>query len=148
VGRVAKPHGLSGEVVVESWSDLPQRLEPGSVLVTDTGPLTVDSARPHQGRHLVRFAGVDDREGAERLRATVLRAAPVADPDQLWIHDLVGATVKDANGTVLGTVAAVEANPASDLLVLDTGGLIPLRFVTETVPQRAITVEIPDGLLE
>ncbi len=148
MGRVAKPHGIHGEVVVDSWSDFPDRLGPGQVLQTDTGPLTVDTSRPHQGRLLVRFAGLEDRAGAERLRGTVLRAAPIADPGRLWVHDLIGATVRDASGAVLGVVAAVEANPASDLLVLDTGGLIPLRFVTDTVPGTTITVEIPDGLLE
>ena len=51
-------------------------------------------------------------------------------PDALWVHELVGATVRDAAGTALGTVASVEANPASDLMVLESGGLIPVRFVT------------------
>ena len=51
-------------------------------------------------------------------------------------------------GTELGTVTGVEANPASDLLVLDGGGLIPLRFVTGSEPGVRVTVDIPDGLLD
>ena len=56
--------------------------------------------------------------------------------------------VEDTAGTRLGTVVSVEANPASDLLVLDGGALIPLRFVVGSVPGRRVTVELPDGLLD
>ncbi len=49
---------------------------------------------------------------------------------------------------MLGTVESVEANPASDLLVLDGGALIPLRFVVEHEPGVRVTVEVPDGLLD
>ncbi len=43
---------------------------------------------------------------------------------------------------------SVEANPASDLLVLDGGGLIPLRFVVGSSPGERVTVDVPDGLLD
>lgn len=148
VGRVVKPHGLSGEVVVERWSDLGERLAPGSILSTEVGDLQVRSSRPHQGRDLVRFEGVVDRAGAEALRGVVLRARPVEVPGALWVHELVGAEVVTVDGRVLGTVAAVEANPASDLLVLDGGGLIPLRFVTSHEAGVRVTVDVPDGLLD
>jgi ribosomal 30S subunit maturation factor RimM len=55
--------------------------------------------------------------------------------------------VVDTDGAVLGTVTAVEANPASDLLVLDGGGLVPLRFLVDEEPGR-LTVEVPPGLLD
>ena len=49
---------------------------------------------------------------------------------------------------MLGTVVSVEANPASDLLVLDGGALIPLRFVVGNEPGVRVTVDVPDGLLD
>ncbi len=145
---MVKPHGLTGEVVVSLWSDLPGRLVDGACFVTDRGPLTVRSVRPHQGRYLVRFEGLVDRAAAESVRGTVLRAAPVDEPGTLWVHELVGAEVVSVDGGHLGTVVAVEANPASDLLVLDGGGLVPLRFVEEHVPGSRVIVRIPDGLLD
>lgn len=149
VGRVVKPHGLAGEVVVELWSDPARRLVPGSVLVADDGrPLEVAAARPHQGRHLVRFTRVADRDGAEALRGRVLTAEPIDDPDVLWVHQLVGARVVTTEGRALGRVTAVEANPASDLLVLDGGGLVPLRFVTAMVAGEEVTVDVPEGLVD
>jgi 16S rRNA processing protein RimM len=148
VGRVAKPHGLMGEVVVELWSDRADRLDTGSVLATEAGELRVAASRPHQGRYLVFFEGVVDRAGAESLRGLVLRAPPVEVPGTLWVHELVGAEVVSTDGRVLGTVEGVEANPASDLLVLEGGGLVPLRFVTDHQAGVRVTVDVPDGLLD
>jgi 16S rRNA processing protein RimM len=149
VGRVTKAHGLRGEVIVQLWTELTERLDPGSILSSSRGPLTVESARPFQDRWIVQFEGVFDRTQAELLRGIELEAEPVDVPGALFVHKLVGATVIDIAGTPLGSVTAVEANPASDLLVLESGGLIPLRFMTEHDPETStITVEIPEGLLD
>ncbi len=148
MGRIAKAHGLTGEVVVELYTRRPERLDAGALLESDGGPLVVETARPFQGRYLVRFAGVHDRSAAEHLRGRVLRAGALDDPDTLWVHQLIGARVTAADGTALGTVSGVEANPASDLLVLDGGGLVPLRFVTEVDPGVQVTVDVPPGLLD
>src|SRR5207248_11523784 len=124
----------------------PERLEPGSVLSSANGDVTVAAARPHQHRWIVQFEGVTGREGAEALRDLVLSAEPLDEPDALWVHQLVGADVVDVGGTRLGSVVSVEANPASDLLVLDTGGLVPLTFVVTHEPGRVV-VDPPEGLL-
>jgi 16S rRNA processing protein RimM len=134
---------------VQLWTDLTERLDPGSVLTTPRGPLTVEWAKPFQDRWIVQFEGIVDRSQAERMRGIELEAEAIDVPGKLWVHELVGATVRDHHGTELGTVSAVEANPASDLLVLGSGGLIPLRFVTESDPATGtITVDIPEGLLD
>ncbi len=148
MGLVVKPHGLGGEVVVERWSDLEDRFAPGAVLATDRGPLVVGSSRPHQGRQLVNFEGVVDRDGAEALRGVVLRAHAIEVPGALWVHELVGAEVVTVDGRELGRVEAVEANPASDLLVLEGGQLVPLRFVISHAPGDRVVVDVPDGLIE
>jgi 16S rRNA processing protein RimM len=136
-------------VVVQLWTDLTQRLEPGSILTTPRGTLTVERARPFQDRWIVQFEGIVDRSQAERMRGIELSAAAVEVPGKLWVHQLVGARVVDAHGAPLGIVKAVESNPASDLLVLEEGGLIPLRFLTEHDPDTAtLVVDIPDGLLD
>ena len=78
----------------------------------------------------------------------MLRAAPVERPGTLWVHELVGAAVVSTDGAELGVVAAVEANPASDLLVLEGGGLVPLRFVVAHEPGVAVVVDVPEGLFD
>jgi 16S rRNA processing protein RimM len=144
--------------VVHLWTEQTQRLDPGSVLETSRGPLTVARSRPmgrprsggeRFGSFLVQFEGVDDRAGADRLHGVDLQAAPLEVPGTLWVHQLVGAMVRDGTGTDLGRVAAVEANPASDLLVLESGGLVPANFVTGHDPVAGtVDVDIPEGLLD
>jgi 16S rRNA processing protein RimM len=152
IGRVARPHGLRGQVVVELWTNRAERMAPGARLQGPTGELEVVRATPQapvggHERWLVSFQGFESREDAEALRDALLTAAPVADPEAWWVHDLIGADVVDAEGVVLGVVTAVEANPASDLLVLDEGRLIPLRFIVARQPGR-LTADLPSGLLE
>jgi 16S rRNA processing protein RimM len=136
---------------VQLWTELTERLDPGTVLITSRRTLTVEASRPFgdRDRWIVQFEGILDRSEAERLRGLELEAEPVEVPGTLWVHELVGAIVRDVAGTELGTVDAVEANPASDLLVLDGGGLIPLRFVTEhDAAAGTLVVDIPEGLLD
>ena len=147
IGHVTKPHGIRGEVIVRLTTDRSERLDVGSVLASDRGDLVVLASRPHQRDWIVAFEGVADRNQAETMRGLVLRAEPLDDPDALWVHELVGSVVVEADGTERGSVTAVEVNPASDLLVLDDGHLVPLRFVTATEPGR-VTVDVPAGLFD
>ena len=83
VGRVVKPHGVRGEVVVDLVSNRPeQRLGEGSVLESDRGPLEVVTSRPHQGRWIVAFAGVAVRNDADALRGATL-SAEALDEDRV-----------------------------------------------------------------
>lgn len=148
VGRVDRPHGLAGEVVVSLVTDRLERVAPGSVLQTDAGPLEVRTSRPFRHRHLVTFVGVADRTAAEAIAGRFLYAEPLDDPGTLWAHELIGCVVEDAQGVVRGTVVALEDNPASDLLVLDTGALVPLRFLVGDPVDGRIVVDVPPGLFE
>jgi 16S rRNA processing protein RimM len=149
LGRVGRPHGVHGEVAVTLLTDHPERTTPGAVLYAGDRKLVVESARPHQGRWLVRFEGVTDRDRAGELRGATLTGEPLDDPGegQLWVHELVGAQVRDVRGNALGRVRAVEVNPAHDLLVLDDGTLVPIVFVVDREP-GAVIVDVPDGLLD
>lgn len=155
VGRVVKPHGLSGEVVVKFTSNRPERASIGAtfaVVFADGreslfDSLEIASVREFNRVHLVRFAGIEELEDAEALRGAVLLAEALEDPDALFVHDLIGAEVFDPSGTKKGTVTGVEANPASDLLVVDERTYVPLRFVVETARGRVV-VDAPEGIFE
>ena len=147
VGRVARPHGLTGEVIVELTTNRAERVAPGSRLWAGDRMLEVVASTPHQQRWIVSFAGVAGRDAADGLRGAVLTAEPIADPDALWVHELVGCRLLDTDGAERGTVVGLQANPASDLLVLDGGGLVPLRFVVEHRP-GVVVAELPVGLLD
>ena len=149
VGRVKKAHGLRGEVIVALITDRAERVAPGSLLVAGERTLEVEASRPHQKHFIVSFAGVVSREDAEALQGTTLQAEPLDDPDELWVHDLIGAPVEGAS-TVLtvGVIDAVQANPASDLLVLDNGALVPVLFVVERRDDGVVVIDPPEGLLD
>jgi 16S rRNA processing protein RimM len=148
VGHVVKPHGLRGEVIVWLTTNRAERLEPGAVLRAGERELRVERAAPHRGRFIVSFEGVTGIDAAEELRGTELLALPLEDPDVLWVHEMIGCPVEDVSGRPLGTVEAIEANPASDLLVLENGVLIPLNFVVRSEPGVLIIVDVPDGLVD
>ncbi len=147
VGRIGRAHGLKGEMVVKLTTNRLERIAPGAVVQAGTRELRVVSSRAHDRNHLVRFEGIEDRTAAESIANTDLFAEPLDDPDELWLHELAGSVVVDQLGIERGIVEAIEANPASDLLVLDTGALVPARFVT-SVDDGRIAVEVPDGLFD
>ena len=152
IGRVVRAHGLRGQVVVELWTNRPERVREGSRLVGPQGELTVtrsSQSAPSGGRErrLIAFSEVVTREAAEGLKGAVLRAESIDDDDTLWVHELVGSIVCTTGGEQIGRVEAVEANPASDLLVLEDGRLIPLTFVVDA-SNGTLTVDPPPGLLD
>ena len=120
----------------------------GAVLLSDDGELRIESSRPFGGNWLMRFVGVDTRERAEALRG---HGPPGPSPRRRG--RVVGARAHRLRGVrrrrvrLLGTVSGVLANPASDLLELDGGALVPLRFVVERSAGRVV-VEVPAGLLD
>jgi 16S rRNA processing protein RimM len=164
VGRIAKAHGVTGEVAVEVRTDDPDhRYTPGATLDTDPaerGPLTVERARWHSGRLLIRFAGVADRSAAEHLRGTLLVADSTTsqqhtDEDDYWDHDLVGLEVVTADGQAVGAVTDVLHPPGPAVLVVERAdrpaAMIPfVRALVPTVDLAAgrVIVDLPDGLLE
>ena len=152
VGRITRPHGLRGDVVVQLVTTELTRLDRGSVLHIADRALVVESARPHQQNWVVKFRDVDGRDAADELRGERLLAEPVegGDADEsLWVHELIGAEVVDAEGVARGRVEAVQQNPASDILVLDSGALVPLTFVLGWEERGSrLRVDPPPGLFE
>jgi 16S rRNA processing protein RimM len=152
IGRVGRAHGLHGEVLVDLTSNVPARLAPGVRVWVDGRRLVVDAAHPHQRRWLVRFAGIDDRVAAEALRGAVLSAPATADPNDpeaLFVHQLIGGEVRTAGGRSRGRVVAVQDNPAADLLVLDSGDLVPLTFVDRVGDGVVhLAADVPEGLFD
>lgn len=149
VGYVRKAHGLKGEVVLRLTTNRDERVAPGAVLVAGDSALIVKAARPKEGDYLVFFEGVTTREAADELRGAELFAEALDDPDELWVHELIGARVIDQGKVDRGEITAVQSNPASDLLVVDGEGLVPVTFVVEVdVDAQVVRIEAPDGLFD
>ncbi len=148
VGHIRRAHGLRGDVFVQLTSDADVRVEPGAQLVADGRTLTVESSRvASNGRRVVKFDAIADRTAAEQWVNVTLYAAPLEDPDALWVHDLIGDRVRETDGTDRGACVSVVANPAADLLELESGALVPVNFVVSHA-DGVITVDVPEGLFE
>jgi 16S rRNA processing protein RimM len=163
VGAVIRPHGLTGEVVVEAWSDAPGRFQAGSALTArlkDAGAreVRIASSRPFQKRLLVRFEGVATREAAEELREAELsiprREAAPLPPGRYYRFELVGLRVRTRAGEELGEVAEVFATGSNDVIVVRGAKgeiLLPAieSVLLEVSPERGeLRVEVPPGLLD
>ncbi|SDE46388.1 16S rRNA processing protein RimM [Auraticoccus monumenti] len=156
VGRIGRPHGVKGALTIELRTDEPERrfaegaslhlvrgaaARPGADRFVSERTLQVVSTRWHQGRLLVVFEGVDDRDTAESLRGGLLVSRVAVDdapgePGEYYDRQLVGLAVLDASGTEVGRVTEVVHLPAQDLLAVDVAqGSRLVPFVEALVPE-------------
>lgn len=156
---MGKPHGLGGEVYVVPISDDPHRFDVGASLLDEQGEeLLIESARRHNDRLLIKFAGVDDRDTAATMKGPLYvteDALRALDDDEFWTHDAIGCEVFTVDDpTPVGTVRDLMSGAAQDLLVLDTPRgerLVPLvkAIVVEVdVAARRVVLDPPAGLLD
>jgi 16S rRNA processing protein RimM len=124
VGRVGKPHGIDGSFFVDGGSGAAERFAQGATLLVDGSPAEiVGSKRAAGGRFVIKL----DREAQRGATLAVPRdALPDPGEDTYYVFQLVGLTVEEDGGRPLGIVADVENLPANDVLVLDSGRLLPL----------------------
>ena len=157
VGRIVRPHGVRGDLLVYSLSDYPGRFAVGARFETSPGsqPLTVAGSRPHKQGYIVRFAEIDDRDGAERLVKSTLTIAAgdrrALEDDEFWPDQLIGLRAESPSGGVLGEVTDVVQGAAQDRLVVTTGSgaTVEVPFVAAIVgdvEDNRIVVDPPDGL--
>ena len=88
---------------------------------------------------------MNTRESAEKVSGEKLFAEPLKDETTIWVHELIGKIVVDSHGCERGEVVEIHANPASDLLVLDDGTLVPITFLSD-MKEKTITVDVPKGI--
>jgi 16S rRNA processing protein RimM len=163
VGRIARPHGIRGQVVVNPETDfVEERFAPGATFWARTGSgaeqLTVTSSRVQNGRPVVGFEGFATVADVERLAGLELRVPEetlkALEPGTYYHHQLAGCAVRTAAGEDVGRVVRVDGGSAGSLLaVAGARGevLIPLAAeicVGIDVERRLITIEPPEGLLE
>jgi 16S rRNA processing protein RimM len=163
VGRINRPHGVRGAVIVEGISDWPERFRPGKHLLLEVAPsrleeVTIESCSPHKGKLLVSFAGSGDRDSAEGLRGRLLFIAasevmPLGEKEY-WIHDLTGMSVIGEDGIKLGVVTEFISGASQDLLVVEDKNAreFEIPFVEEFIEEvdreaSTIRVRVIEGLV-
>jgi 16S rRNA processing protein RimM len=163
VGRVARPHGLRGEMFVNPETDFPEdRFKRGATLFVQRGgnvePISVRSVRFQRERPVIAVDGIEDVDGAAAMSGAEIRVpveslAPLAD-GMFYRHDLVGCEVEDRRGNRIGAVSNVDGPIGTPRLVVQTPRgevLVPLArdiCTTIDVGAKRIVINPPDGLLE
>ncbi len=163
VGRIVRPHGLRGDVVVHPETDfVEERFRRGALFWTRSSngesPVTVATSRVQSGRPVIGFEGISSIEQAEGLVGLELRVPeetlqPLKE-GVYYRHQLEGCLVTRRSGEEIGTVAKVEGGAGGSRLVIEsTRGEVLIPLATEIcvaidVAAKRITVDPPEGLLE
>jgi len=164
VARVAKAHGIRGELCMDSHADSPLLFAAGRTLFLAVGkarpkPYQVLSARDNNGRFLITLSGVADRTLAETLRGAEVLVPeadlPPPDEGEAYLHSLLGAGVLLADGTKIGVFEAILDTPGQLTFVItaENGAEVLFPAVPEFIlgldaKKGEIVIDPPPGLLE
>lgn len=163
VGRVVRPHGTRGAVVIAAQTDFAEdRFRAGATLKIRRAEaietLSIAESFPQQRRWVARFEGVGTIEAAEALRDAELKIdagdVRALAPDRFYVHDLIGCRVETTEGVTIGNVRDVELNVGTPLLVVESPAGETLVPLAEEICRRVdlaaktITIAPPEGLIE
>lgn len=163
IAKVARPHGIRGEVTADILTDFPERfaeLEGITAKLADSSQaeLKLEKFRFHQHRVMLKFAGIDTVEDAEQLRNAEIcideADAVELEADEYFDWELEGCRVATLAGEELGTVAEVMRTGGTEILVIRGGEkefLVPFAeaiCVEVDIENKRIVVDPPEGLLE
>ena len=154
VGRIARAHGIRGQVIVNLETDFPEeRFQPGAELFVERAgrvePLTITTVRFQGERPVIGLRGVETMNDAEALAGHELRV-PVdrlaaLPADTFYRHDLIGCRVETTTGAEVGIVDEVEGTVGrSRLIVKGANGEIQVPLVSEICR----VIDPPDGLID
>jgi 16S rRNA processing protein RimM len=163
VGRIVRPQGNRGEVVIAPETDFgAMRFQVGAeVLVQRDGvveALKIRESREYQGRWIVGFAGVSSIDAAEGYRGVEVVVPgdrlEKLGPGQYYLHDLVGCRVETIRGFMIGEVVRVDREIGTPVLVVAAaGGEVMVPFAEAICRQvdvegKRIVIDPPEGLLD
>lgn len=158
IGRIVRPHGIKGQVLVALQTDDVQRFNHlERIFLGDTAlPIGVQAVRPHKGGVILTLHGITTRNQAEPLRGQWVKIpadeAITLDEDEFFVFQIVGLTVLTPGGTVIGQVEDVLFTGANDVYVVRTPhGELLLPAIADVVHRvdlaaGQIVVTVPPGL--
>ena len=141
VGRIVRPHGVRGAMLLEPYSELASAVAPGSRV--QLGPeqvaATVVACRKHGARYLLELKGHTSHASAEHWREAEVRIpadkAPALPPDSYFHWQLLGLSVVTEDGTLLGQLAEILTTGANDVYLVRGEREILLPATSEVIRQ-------------
>lgn len=162
VGRIRRPHGVGGEILVEVLSEIEGRMHPGSRLSLLSGERSIAvqvlSAKQHRLGMILQLDAFSSRDEVEVLRGaelTVDRSEVPPAPAGAYYHfDLIDCDVYDQAAGRLGKVVDVVEDGGGELLrIQDRQREVLVPFVAEFVVRvdqtdKRIDLALPPGLMD
>lgn len=159
VGKIVNVVGLKGEVKVYNYSDSADIYAGTPKMYAGNELLDIENVRMQKNMVILKFAGVDDRDAAEKLRGREVCVTeddlPELGEGEFYIRDLIGMEVVDEDGTRLGVIKDVIQNTAQDIFEVEKtdGGrfMIPKvdEFITDIdAEKRIVRVRLIEGLMD
>jgi 16S rRNA processing protein RimM len=142
VGIVSGSHGLQGAVKIKSFMTVPED-------IVTYGPLRNKSAgksykicliSSNQKGLVATLSGVNDRNASEKLRGTKLylprNILPKLDENEFYYSDLLGLSVENKNGEIIGVVTLIDDYGAGEIMEVDMkeGGTEMFSMSRQVVP--------------
>lgn len=163
VGAITSTHGIKGEVKVFPTTDDVNRFKKLKEVVLDTGKeqitLQIQGVKFFKQFVILKFKGIDNINDIEKYKGKSLfvtrENAVKLEKDEYFIADILGSTVEDEDGNILGTLKDVIVTGANDVYVVENEVGKELLFpaikecvLNVDVEQSKITVHIMPGLLD
>ena len=153
-GKILNTFGVRGEVKLDPWCDSAEFLKPLKTLYIDGAPRAVASSRVHKGMLIIRFADVEDVNGAMLLKNKIVyfaRSDVHLPKGRHFVADLLGAAVVDEQGAEIGKLTEVLDMPAGQVYVVqgETEHTIPAvpEFILDIdADEQTICVHLIEGM--
>jgi 16S rRNA processing protein RimM len=161
IGRIARAHGVSGELAVDVLTDFPERFDELAQVwlgqsSTEATPYVVTQSRKHKNRVLLTLEGITTKDQADLMHG-VLVQIPADDLEalpegQYYAHELLGVSVVDEEGEELGELAEILETGANDVYIIrgPKGELlvpaIPEVILKIDMENRLMRIHVLDGL--
>lgn len=152
IGRVAGPRGLKGRMWIIPYGDTFEGFEPYThIIITTQGkPIKVLSSRKHSGRIELSLEDITDASQVEEIKGKSVyvhkKQLKEPGPGEYYWHDLLGMTVRDTQGKILGEVVRIFSTGSNDVIVVDPEKQLYLPFTKDVVvdislEDRTLTVD-------
>lgn len=146
IGKVGRPHGIDGAFFVEQPSDDPRWWKTGASFLAGGTRVEVVAHRTSSGRPVIKVEPAAERGALLEVERDEL---PPTGEDEYYAFELVGLAVVEEGGRELGTVKAVTAGVANDVLELDSGALLPMvEDCVRTVDLDARRIVVAQGFAD
>jgi len=162
VGEIVGVHGIKGTNKIRSYAESLSLFRPGSsVLVREAGgqenSREIKWVKPHTGKALISFKGVNERSQAEALIGAELfvpreELAELEEGTHFWF-DLIGMAVYTSEDKYLGRIESIIETGSNDVYVVQDNKKEVLIPALESVvldidtQEKRMLVELPEGLI-